>query len=260
MRKSTLIGVLICCLPALAWGPEGHSLVARLADGMLTPAARAQVLELLGPNTSMASIASWADEVRQTRKETAPWHFIDIPISQPKLDMQRDCPKNDCVIAKINEFRKVFYDKTAPAAQRKDALQFLVHFIGDMHQPLHCSDDGDKGGNLVAVQFHGERMNLHHLWDVGFLSRMPPEDELFGKLSEAITPELRAEWSRGSVEDWAEESHQIGTKLVYGQLPRVPKTEPAVVSDAYESAAIPVVQERIEKAAVRLAAVLNGVE
>src|SRR3954451_16718243 len=93
--------VLLSTSSALAWGPEGRSLVARLAAAHLTTAAAARVKEIIGPDVTLSSIASWADQVRNSRRETAPWHFIDIPIDHKHLDMARDCPKHDCVLAKI---------------------------------------------------------------------------------------------------------------------------------------------------------------
>src|SRR4051812_9590993 len=101
MRRIAAAALFATSLPLWAWGPEGHSLVARIAEQQLTPAARARVLEILGPGKTMASVASWADEVRRARPETGPWHYIDIPIDKPHRDMARDCPKGDCVIVKI---------------------------------------------------------------------------------------------------------------------------------------------------------------
>jgi hypothetical protein len=113
------------------------------------------VAEILGPGTTLASISSWADQVRRTRSETGPWHYIDIPINQPHLDMKRDCPTGNCVIAKIEDFEKLLAAPASTAEQRKEALMFIVHFIGDMHQPLHCADNKDKGGNDVKLDFFG---------------------------------------------------------------------------------------------------------
>jgi hypothetical protein len=150
MRKF-LVSILCGSLPAFGWGGEGHSLIARIAWVQLTPAVQARVSGILGPNVTIQSIASWADNVRNQRRETGPWHYIDIPIDKPHLDMARDCPKGDCVIAKIEDFQKVLKDPAAAPAQRREALLFLVHFVGDMHQPLHCSDNNDQGGNKVLV-------------------------------------------------------------------------------------------------------------
>src|SRR5579872_6387525 len=110
MRKA-LAALLACStLPMYGWGPVGHSLVARIADAQLTDAARARVAEILGPGVTMASIASWPDQVRRQRSNTAPWHYIDIPIDKPHIDMVRDCPKGDCVVAQIAADRAVLAD------------------------------------------------------------------------------------------------------------------------------------------------------
>src|SRR5438067_2475042 len=129
MRRVAFLVSLFGSFQAFAWGPEGHSLVARLATAHLTPAALAKVSEILGPDVTLASVASWAEQVRNTRRETAPWHFIDIPITEHYLDMARDCPPGGCVISKIGDFRTVLADPADLPVQRKEALMFLVHFI-----------------------------------------------------------------------------------------------------------------------------------
>ena len=256
MRKLAVITLVAGCLPTFAWGPEGHSLVARIADAQPTPAARARVAAILGSDSSMASIASWADQVRPSRAATAPWHYVDIPIDQPHLDMARDCPKGDCVLAKIEEFRKALNDPAIVPAERREDLMFLIHFVGDMHQPLHCSDNQDKGGNDVKVEFHGKPTNLHSLWDSGLLSRMGTEDQLFSPLSRE-SARRAGKWSKGTVDDWAEGAHKAAQKTVYGRLPKVAAGTPVPIDAAYEKKADPLIREQIEKAGARLAAVLN---
>jgi hypothetical protein len=256
MRKFAVIAVVAGCLPSFAWGPEGHRLVARIAQAQLTPAARARVTAILGPGTTMASIASWADEVRESRAATFPWHFIDIPVDQPHLDMARDCPKGDCVIAKIEDLRKALNDPAITPDERREDLMFLIHFIGDMHQPLHCANNKDRGGNDVPVVFFGKPTNLHSVWDSGLLGRMGTQDRIFGRL---LTESLdhAKKWSKGTVEDWAEESHKAAQKVVYGRLPKVPAGTPVPIGAAYEKKADPLIREQLEKAGARLAAVLN---
>lgn len=254
MRRLAALGLALYAIPLMAWGPEGHRLVAHLAEGMLTPAAAARVQATLGPGETIASMASWADDVRPSRRETEPWHFVDIPIDSAGLDMQRDCARGDCVLGKIAEFRRLWRDPAAGPQTRREALLFLVHFVGDMHQPLHCANHRDRGGNDVHVLFFGHPMNLHRVWDSGLLGRLPPEDQLFRELSAAITPERRAEWSRGTVDDWAAESFAAARRVVYGDLPS--GGEPSLGA-AYEHSADPVLEQQIEKAGVRLAAILN---
>ena len=251
--------VILCgSLPAFGWGPEGHDLVARLAAAHLTPAAAARVAEILGSGTTMQAISSWPDQIRRERAATGPWHYIDIPIDKPHLDMARNCPKGDCVIAKIEEFQKVVTDPAATAVQRKEALMFLVHFVGDMHQPLHCSDNKDKGGNDVKLDFFGRPSNLHSVWDSGLLGRMGKEDELFAEYAKDLTEKRAKKWGKGSVEAWAEQSHKAAQKVVYGKLPAAPAGGQVTVDAAYERLADPVIKVQIERAGARLASLLNA--
>ncbi len=258
MRRVIVIAIICGSLPAFGWGPEGHSLVARLAAAHLTPAAAERVAEILGPGVTLQSIASWADQIRRERADTAPWHYIDIAIDKPHLDMARDCPKGDCVLAKIEDFKKVVVDPAATAVQRKEALMFLVHFVADMHQPLHCSDNDDKGGNGVKLHFFGRDSNLHSAWDSGLLGRMGKEDELFSQFSRDLTEKQAKKWGQGTVEEWAEQSHKAAQRVVYGKLPRTPAGEPVKVDAAYERMADPVIKNQIERAGARLAMVLNS--
>jgi hypothetical protein len=287
-----LLAILCGCVSAFGWGGEGHDLVARIAWEQLTAKARARVQEILGPNVTLASISSWADQVRNQRRETGTWHYIDIPINQPHLDMARDCPKGDCVLAKIEDFRKALKDPATDPAQRREALLFVVHFVGDMHQPLHCSDNKDNGGNGVRVQFADHAAadrpsNLHSVWDSGFLSRMPQkEDALFAEWSKDSAKHAK-KWAKGTVYDWAEDAHKQSVKITYGGLPkthaagtatapaaaspgapapaattagasRANNNQPPILLDAkYEKKADPLIKEQVEKAGARLARVLN---
>jgi hypothetical protein len=250
------IALLCGCLPAFGWGVEGHSLVARIAWMQLTPAVQARVSAILGPGVTMQSVASWADEVRNQRRETGPWHYIDIPIDKPHLDMARDCPKGDCVLARIEAFRQALKDLATAAAERREALLFLIHFVGDMHQPLHSSDNNDQGGNKVAVTFDGRTSNLHSLWDSGLLGKLPKEDDLFAQWSRESAKHAR-KWSRGTVDDWAEESHKAAQQITYGRLPKVAAGTAEPIDAAYAKKADPLIRLQIEKAGARLARVLN---
>jgi nuclease S1 len=258
MHKLWVIAAICGSLPALAWGPEGHSLVARIAEAQLTPQARARVAEILGPNATMASISSWPDQVRRERPETGSWHYVDIPIDKSSLDLARDCPKSACVVAQVEADEAALRNPAAPAEQRREALMFLIHFIGDMHQPLHSSDNKDKGGNDVHVVFFDRPGNLHGTWDIGLVARMGKEEELFPVLLKEAR-EHAGKWSGGTPAQWADEAHQWAVKVAYGKLPKAPEGGIIALGADYQQAAEPVVREQIEKAGDRLARVLNEV-
>ena len=256
MKKRIAAAVLVWNLPLIAWGPEGHDLVARIAEAQLTPAAKAKVLEILGPGVTMASVSSWADSVRRDRPDTGPWHYIDIPIDAKHLDMARDCPKDSCVIHAIEDFELKLRDANTPPAERKEALLFLIHFVGDMHQPLHSSDNKDKGGNDVHVVFHDRPMNLHSLWDSALLAQIGKEDDLLPAMT-ADSMKHKKKWARGSVENWSEQAHKDAVKITYGKLPKATSGQPVVITPTYVAAADPLIKLQIEKAGARLARVLN---
>ncbi len=249
-----LLGGFRC---AFAWGAEGHRLVARIAENLLTPAARAQVQAVLAPGEALSGLASWADEVRKSRQETEPWHFVDVPLGQAGFEWKRDCPQVNCVVAKISDFENIWRDASAGPAARREALLFLVHFVGDLHEPLHCADNHDKGGNDVAVNFFGETTKLHTLWDSGLLHQMPPEEDLFRTLWQGMTPAHVAQWSAGTADQWCSESFHVAETNVYGPLPSSASNGPLELGQAYLQQAEPAVEMQIERAGARLAAILN---
>jgi thiamine phosphate synthase YjbQ (UPF0047 family) len=246
---------LLAATSTLAWGPEGHRDVAVIAEKNLKPETLQAVRTLFGPYDTLATLSVWTDDIREEHPETGSWHYIDIPLSASGIDMNRDCRDGNCVIGKIHEFEAVLGNKAADPALRRDALKFLVHFVGDLHQPLHCEDNGDQGGNKVQVMFFGQPMNLHAVWDSGILRR----EKLYGlklaaELNSRITPAEKAAWVRGSVEDWAMEGHGLAVQVAYGKLPHGTTHD---LGDDYFNAVLPVVELQIEKAGIRLASILD---
>jgi hypothetical protein len=256
MQLLKVVPLLSLSLPALAWGPEGHSLIARIAEAQLKPAVHARVVAILGPGKTMSSVASWADEVRRARPDTGPWHYVDIPIGQQHLNMERDCPKGACIVTAIANMERTIRDRAATEVERREALMFLVHFVGDLQQPLHCSDHHDRGGTGVAVVFHDRRSNLHSVWDSGLLGRVGTEEQLFPALSEESLRH-RKRFSKGGVKDWAEANHDAAQRTVYGPLPQTAAGTPVTLDAAYEQSADVLIREQIERGGARLAKVLN---
>jgi hypothetical protein len=241
--------------PGLAWGPEGHRIVAVIAQMNLTPQTQQRVNALLGPYNSIAAISSWADDTRVDFPETGPWHYIDITLDANKIDLASECPQGNCVIAQIEKFEAALKDPHTGEADRRVALKFLVHFVADLHQPLHCEDNHDKGGNEVQVIFFGQPSNLHSVWDSGILRHIQPwGNQLAAELAQRLTPEQRQQWVKGTIGDWALESHRLARDVAYKRLPQGPIPE---LGEAYVEAATPVVEIQLEKAGIRLAYLLN---
>jgi nuclease S1 len=268
--------------PALAWGDLGHEVIAKIAYAHLTPAARAKVDALLASDpdklteSDFASRATWADKYRSGHRETAEWHYVDAELDRPDLDAA--CfnnpklapgqpasagPEHDCVVDKIDEFAAELRNPVTPVAERLLAFKFLLHFVGDLHQPLHAADHRDRGGNCIGLSPSpdGHAKNLHGFWDstvVYALGRNP--DEIAAKLNAQIKPSEAKTWSAGTARDWAREGFQIARRDVYA-LPDRPTCDDhrtISLSQAYITAAERDAEIQLEKAGVRLAYVLNA--
>ena len=259
-----VLAVGIAPPPCLAWGVEGHRIIAAIAADELTPAAKRQVEQLLGVSDASAGMmdaSTWADEIRSTRPQTASWHFVDIPIGSAGYDYVRDCIRQNCVVSQIDRVERALADKRVLASGRAEALRFLIHFVGDVHQPLHAADNRDKGGNATRVVLEGRRTNLHAVWDVDMvraLGRSP--EEISAQLEREITPADIRMWQMGNGLDWAIESFRIASREIYGKLSGPGGTDaPIVLPREYPASESAVVRQQLERAGVRLAWVLNEV-
>lgn len=243
---------------AFAWGGEGHRIVAQIAASELTPRAKAQVETLLGGD-SMADVSKWADTIKFHRHETSPWHYVDIEINSQGYDPARDCPTGDCVVAQIERDERIVGDRSLAMPVRAEALKFLIHFVGDLHQPLHCADNHDRGGNEIKVILGRHSTNLHAVWDsdvVKALGRDP--EEVAAELEQQIAPQQLAQWQRGSVVDWANGSFQIARREIYGHLIGQGSTDaPIILDPEYARDQRAVVSRQLQKAGARLAYLLN---
>jgi hypothetical protein len=256
----TLLVILQTATPAWAWGTLGHRVIARLAEKHLTPQAKAAVAAILEPNESLADASLWADKVRGRMRHTAPWHYIDIPLDEPKYDPKwsADDTKHGCVVDKINEFRKVVGDKSKSIDERRFALRFLVHCLQDMHQPCHVGDNRDRGGNDTQVRWFDIGSNMHRVWDTNIIEwNTRSEDIWLTGLGELDTAVNQAKWMAGTVEDWATES-LLAAREAY----LIPGTDKRLkfgqkLGKEYYDKHLPVVRVRICQAGVRLAMVLN---
>jgi hypothetical protein len=238
-----------------AWGEVGHRAAAELAEQRLKPDGRAVAIELLGGQT-LADVAVWADEVRSTtHRHTDRWHSVNIPIDAPGYRAARDCRlPGECVLAALPRLEAQLRDRTRSREDRREALMFLVHFIADMHQPLHVADRGDRGGNETSMAPVGGTDDLHRAWDDGIIQA--------GGHTAASLVTAANRWLRrrqesrigsGRYDDWAREGLWISRLVVYPQAADHNLTPPE------RRVAIATIEERIARAGVRLAAVLNRV-
>jgi hypothetical protein len=264
--------LLLLPVQALAWGPEGHSIIAELAQRRLSPRAAAEVERLLGLGHSLASVSSWADDVRDDRPETYNWHFVGLPLAEDRYDAAKQChasAKGDCIVAELDRLKTAL--RCAPTDDiKREALRYAVHFVGDIHQPLHTVDEG-RGGNDVAVEVRlagaktcrgrpcpimAYRSNLHRVWDGTLIKATAWSWGAYVERLESgwlTSPEARGVDS-GTPAEWAEETH-TAARFVWGQLPAS-----HVVDDAYYGKILPTLDRQLGLAGLRLARFLNDVQ
>jgi len=254
--------------PAFAWGKTGHRVVAAIADTQLSGLARAQIEQILGPGESLDEAANWPDEMRSApgtfwQKTSVPWHYMDFS----GLLYDRAPPEGDALEA-IERFSAVLKDPKSSLADRQMALRFVVHLVGDLHQPLHVGRPGDEGGNKIKVTFFGKPSNLHVVWDSGIVDNEQLSfTELAAKLERHTSSQNLIDWWDINPRDWVSESAQVREKI-YADLPRAKsmsgtkkrkgREDLPDVSYGYVFKFQPVMEGQLQRAGVRLAAYLNA--
>jgi nuclease S1 len=254
-----LLIALQTATPAWAWGRLGHRVISRLAKKHMTEKARDALADLLDDNETIADASTWADENRRRLPKTAPWHYVDVPLDEPRYDSKwsADDPKKGCLVDKINEFRKVVKDKSKSVEERRRALRFLIHFIEDMHQPCHVGDNHDRGGNDTQVRFFDRGTNIHSLWDGGLHARVSNEED-YGLKELTVLPSSPILLTRPPGRSRIAMESLLAAREAYVD----PATGQRIKSGAklgldYHNKNLPVVKERMHRAALRLARVLN---
>jgi hypothetical protein len=246
--------------PAWAWGRLGHRVISRLAERHLSSNAQVGVAELLEPGESLADASTWADEHRREMPKTAPWHYVDVPLDEPRYDdrFAGDEPSKGFLVPKIRQLRVVLKDRSRPIEERREALRFLVHLVEDLHMPLHVGENHDKGGNNLQVRWFDRGSNLHRVWDSGIIEHAGRgEDGWLDDLISMDTPEARSAAMSGTVEDWATES-LLAARQAYQDPATRQRIKPgAKLADAYQAANLPLAKRRLYEAGARLARVLN---
>ena len=295
---------------AQAWGCKGHQTVAAIAEKHLTPEARQMIQRLLGENPIdpklrrwcgnattdlLVEASTWPDDVRNERKN-GPWHYIDIPRGKHKGELNQYCGTEGCVTRAIEEQRAILKDKSADSLKRAEAIRYLVHFVGDLHQPLHAINNADNGGNCVPVKYfrhdplenplHPEREdyspNLHQIWDTEIVERDMEISSPF-RYADELDEKFRKQTAEGEatgihVDNWAWESHERAETAVYDALPEKIGIEPDMklkscaennhmgkrmfekhlaVGEVYQTIAAKAVENGFWEAGIRLAMILN---
>ncbi len=254
MKKLLIASALLAAssIPQVhAWGQTGHRITGAIAEQYLSDEARAAIAILL-PNESLAEASTYADEMRSNpndfwQKEAGPYHYVTVP--KGKHYHEVDAPEQGDAYTALKKFSKIVKDGTAPFAERQRALRFIVHIIGDLHQPLHAGNGTDKGGNDLKLEFFWDDSNLHRVWDSGLIDRRQLSFTEWSKwLSEKITPEQAKAWNTTDPLIYIAESAAI-RDVIY------PETERLSWDYLYQH--LPIATERLQEGGVRIAAHLN---
>lgn len=281
-----LLSYWFCCaIPAFSWWETGHQVIARIAVDHLTPAARIRLARILDvPDTpeaianALARASTWADETR-TQTGTGAWHYIDLAVQDSKSDIPKRCPQDNCAPARIRLFAAQLASRgTNDEWSELDALRYLVHFVGDIHQPLHAISDADLGGNCEKLDPPiGKAKNLHALWDGEIVNEVNPSDQVLAADLEheiqALTTQQQHDMASGNPNDWSWQSHEIALKDIYYKLhipiegPMFPTNcseAPGEITEfhpqidgLYIDTMEPIVRLQLERGGLRLAKVLN---
>uniref|UniRef100_A0A0D6R1Z9 Aspergillus nuclease S1 n=1 Tax=Araucaria cunninghamii TaxID=56994 RepID=A0A0D6R1Z9_ARACU len=272
---SVVIALASAFPAAQSWGKEGHTATCKIAQDLLNDKAADAVNKLLPDYAvgNLSSVCSWADEIKFRYRWSSQLHYINTPDNKCNFQYSRDChddqgEKDRCVAGAINNYTAQL-ESSDGQYNLTEALLFLSHFMGDIHQPLHVGFTGDEGGNTIDVHWYRQKQNLHHVWDSSIIETAMKDyyDSDLNQMIEAIQQNLTDSWSN-DVPGWekcstnetacpnpyATESIRLACDYAYKDV-----TENAVLSDDYFHSRLPIVEEQLAKGGVRLAATLNRI-
>lgn len=237
---------------ATVWSKTGHRVTGEVAQKHLTRKAKKAIAELLN-GQSLAQVSTFGDEIKADRafREFSPWHYVNFPLDKAYTDVEPSAEGD--LVAGIQKCIAVVKDKNSSLADKQFYLKFLVHLIGDLHQPLHVGRKEDKGGNDIQVQWFGKGSNLHRVWDGDMIDDYGMGyTELASNLPEITKAQIKT-IQEGDVYTWVEESQEL-VKKVYGSAEAGEK-----IGYRYSYDWWPTVERQLQKGGLRLAAVLNDI-
>lgn len=267
-----LVVTIIAAAPASAYWEYGHETIAAIAWRNVGPGTRAKIDALLRqsrlldtptcPARTIEQASVWADCIKPLGERFShaySWHYQNVDVCRP-FDLKAACRDGNCVSAQITRDVKLLQDARVPVREKVQALAFLIHFVGDLHQPLHAGDRGDLGGNRAKADYGiyaPERFNLHSIWDGPLAERAvstPPA------IVRTYTPAERAPVQAGTVEDWSRDSYRTAKDVVYasamgdpcGPPPARSKLDAATIARLVEPA-----RGQVVKGGLRLARLLD---
>ncbi len=258
MKKLSIVAfIALFSFALVSWGVIGHRAIGKIAENHLSPKAALAVKDLLG-DQSLADVSTYADEVRSKPeyKYTGAWHYVNMPLGLSEAEFS----KKVTGMADDNVYKalvKCEHELINPATSREQKifdLKFIVHLVGDLHQPMHVSRTEDKGGNSIQLSFNGQGTNLHRLWDSGLIERKGLTFEQMAVQYDKASPSAIKALQADPIIKWLFESYQASSTL-YAEVDAMKGRS---IEDAYYTAHLPIIEDRIQKGGIRLAGVLNA--
>ena len=272
----TVVLVVLFPVRTAAWGNKGHQVIARIAMERLSTDARQSIAELLDSGETLESISTWADQIRLQRADTRSWHFVEIPLNDSRYVQMKACGKGQtCIIEAITKQLAILKDPSNDPKARAEALKFVVHFIGDLHQPFHVSTNTnppDDGANQVRVtSLSGRATRLHDVWDNDLVEFGLGQAKSVGdyatqlgrKYGSAAMNKMNQRSlisTQGSPTDWALETHKLCWNAYYHTSGDFMVNNPKrswKLDQEYYNKNLPVVEGQLVRAGLRLAKILN---
>jgi len=250
----TLVGAMAVSLQALSFGSNGHRIVARIAENHLSSEAKTAIFQIT-EGQHLAQLSTWPDEIRSDPSWdfAKPWHFVSIDDDET-FDNYEHSENGDILLA-LAKFEKILADKQASPKKMWQALAFYIHFVGDIHQPLHVGRRDDYGGNQVKVKWFGRNTNLHSVWDSGLIENEQLSFREYANFLDKITTTQIKTWQNSTYLDWAKES-KSKRENVYNLGDSGIDTPSLSYRYAFEHKAL--IDECLVKAGIRLAGKLNA--
>ncbi|WP_158795453.1 S1/P1 nuclease [Pedobacter sp. L105] len=259
MKQNLLLSAfVIFSLILISWGVTGHHAIGKIAENHLSSNAQAAVKDLLG-NENMADVSTWADQLRMKPefKYTTPWHYINLPLGLTYTEFKDKVEHmtEDNVYSAMLKQEQILSDSSSTRDKKIDALKFIIHFVGDLHQPMHISRAEDQGGNTIKVNYEGKETNLHSLWDTKLVEHQGLNYEDLAAKYDHIPDGKIKQWQRDPLIKWMWESYQISSTL----YKEADETNGHEIDENYYKKHMPIVELRIQQAGIRLAGVLNDI-
>lgn len=258
MKKYILVCLFCLGMQVMAaegndWGQTGHRTTAEIAEGHLSKKAKKQIDKILN-GQSPALVSTYGDEIKSDSRfrEYGPWHYVNLPSGETKYNEATAAPEGDLLMA-IRKAVDVLKDKNSSREDKEFYLKMLVHFIGDLHQPLHAGRGEDKGGNDIQVRWFNDGTNLHSVWDSKMIDSYDMSYTELANNTARISEAQKKKFASGSFEDWMYESKSLAEK-VYDSAEVGEKLSYRYMYDWF-----PVVREQLQKGGIRLATVLNDI-